>query len=221
SSVSTVVILPTAAVWPAGWRRNSTIIRLDGMDGSAHHRGALVVEPPAGDQVLHRLGVVACAQRLVLVEPMRCLDLRHVDLDTETRPVGNGNCATDDLQGLLGQALTVLPDPVGGDSGDLSRRGGGDGREHRKRDVEVIVGVGPPGQAPIAAHLGDPDRTSIVQKCGSASGMSTAWSWIACSISRQSVATMFVAVGSPVARRKSAITSRPEKPFSAQQGSSA
>jgi len=45
-----------------------------GMDGSAHHRWALVVEPPAGDQVLHRLGVVACAQRLVLVEPMRCPD---------------------------------------------------------------------------------------------------------------------------------------------------
>jgi len=39
---------------------------------------------------------------------VRCLDLRHVDLDTETRPVRNGNCTADDLQGLLGQALTVL-----------------------------------------------------------------------------------------------------------------
>ena len=38
---------------------------------------------------------------------------------------------------------------------------------------------------------------------------------------RQSVATMLVAVGKPVARRNSAITSRPEKPSSAPQGSSA
>ena len=62
---------------------------------------------------------------------------------------------------------------------------------------------------------------AIVQKCGSASGMSTdcsdsAWlSW------RQSVAIMLVAVGRPVARRNSAITSRPEKPSSAPHGSSA
>src|SRR5262245_48539916 len=39
---------------------------------------------------------------------MRCLDLRHVDLDTETRPVRNGNCTADELQGLLGQALPVM-----------------------------------------------------------------------------------------------------------------
>ena len=51
---------------------------------------------------------------------------------------------------------------------------------------------------------------SIVQKCGSARGMLTeprAREWVIC---RQSVATMLVAVGSPVARRNSARISRPE-----------
>lgn len=61
----------------------------------------------------------------------------------------------------------------------------------------------------------------IVQKCGSASGMSTDCSERLCTISRQSVATMLVAVGRPVARRNSAITSRPENTPSAPQGSSA
>jgi hypothetical protein len=50
----------------------------------------------------------------------------------------------------------------------------------------------------------------IVQKCGSASGMSTDWSRTACPICRQSVAIMLVAVGNPVARRNSAMSSRPE-----------
>ena len=62
---------------------------------------------------------------------------------------------------------------------------------------------------------------AIVQKCGSASGMSTAPERIAWPISRQSVAIMLVAVGSPVARLNSAITSRPEKPPSGPTGSSA
>ena len=68
-----------------------------------------------------------------------------------------------------------------------------------------------------------PTRTlpAMVQKCGSASGMSTDCSASACTIWRQSVAIMLVAVGRPVARRNSAMTSRPEKPPSAPQGSSA
>ncbi len=61
----------------------------------------------------------------------------------------------------------------------------------------------------------------IVQKCGSASGIDTAWSSSVEAISRQVVATMFVAVGMPVRRRNSPRVSRPEKPSSAPQGSSA
>ena len=51
---------------------------------------------------------------------------------------------------------------------------------------------------------------AIVQKWGSASGMSTAFVLTAAAICRQSVATMLVAVRSPVARLNAAITSRPE-----------
>lgn len=60
----------------------------------------------------------------------------------------------------------------------------------------------------------------MVQKWGSARGISTlciAMQWHIC---RQSVLIMLVAVGIMVALRNSAITSRPEKPFSAPQGSS-
>ncbi len=64
-----------------------------------------------------------------------------------------------------------------------------------------------PHSAHICATRTEPCR---VQKCGSASGMSTACSWTAWHIWRQSVAIMLVAVGSPVARRNSAMTSRPE-----------
>ena len=61
----------------------------------------------------------------------------------------------------------------------------------------------------------------MVQKCGSASGMSTDCSDRVWANSRQSVATILVAVGRPVARRNSAMTSRPENTPSAPQGSSA
>jgi hypothetical protein len=61
----------------------------------------------------------------------------------------------------------------------------------------------------------------MVQKWGSAKGMSTDCRIRAWPNSRQSVAIMFVAVGRPVARRNSLMISRPEKPFSAPQGSSA
>ncbi len=61
----------------------------------------------------------------------------------------------------------------------------------------------------------------IVQKCGWASGMSTAFDRTAWAICRQSVAIMFVAVGRPVARRNSAMVSRPENTPSAPTGSSA
>src|SRR6516225_12170662 len=72
--------------------------------GLAHQAGALVIEPPAGDQVLHCLGVIACAQSVLLVKAMRRLDLRHVDLHPETGPIGNGNHTAHNLQRLLRQA---------------------------------------------------------------------------------------------------------------------
>ena len=71
---------------------------------------------------------------------------------------GTSHQAADDLQRLLRQALAVLPDPVRVDRGDAARRGGADVREHRQRDVEVVVRVRAPGQAPVAAGLRDAHR---------------------------------------------------------------
>ena len=66
---------------------------------------------------------------------------------------GTSTQAALDLQRLLRQALAVLPDPVRVDRGDAPGRGGADVREHRERDVEVVVRVRAPGQAPVAAGL--------------------------------------------------------------------
>lgn len=67
-----------------------------------------------------------------------------------------------------------------------------------------------PQVSPRASHTWA-KRTEpfIVQKCGSARGMSTAHDRMVCQSSRQSVAIIFVAVGSPVARLNSEITWTP------------
>ncbi len=68
-----------------------------------------------------------------------------------------------------------------------------------------------PQVRPKSAHIcATRTEPAMVQKCGSASGMSTECRHTAWLICRQSVAIMLVAVGRPVARRNSAITSRPE-----------
>ena len=127
---------------------------------------------------------------------------------------GSATSPPRDLERLSGQALAVLPDPVRVDGGDPAGRRGGDVREHGQGNIEVVVGVRAPGQAPFAAHLRHAHRALHASRnAGSASGMSTDCSCSACPIWRQSVAIMLVAVGRPVARRNSAITSRPEKPL--------
>src|SRR5947209_18225097 len=97
---------------------------------SAHEARALVVKGPAGDQVLHRSGVVTRAEPVGLVQRMRLLDGVAVDLDPKARPVGNGDLAAFDLERLFRQCLAVLPDPVGVDRGDLAGSSGADMGEH-------------------------------------------------------------------------------------------
>ena len=58
-----------------------------------------------------------------------------------------------DFDRLTCQPLSVLPNPVRVDRGDLAGCSRGRMREHRERDIEVIVGVRAPGEAPIVAHL--------------------------------------------------------------------
>ncbi|SLJ24132.1 Uncharacterised protein [Mycobacteroides abscessus subsp. abscessus] len=79
-----------------------------------------------------------------------------------------------------------------------------------------------PHVRPHASHsCATRTEPAMVQKCGSANGMSTAPVRTVWPSSRQSVAIMLVAVGSPVARLNSAITSRPENEPSGLTGSSA
>nr|VXZ81089.1 Uncharacterised protein [Klebsiella pneumoniae] len=85
----------------------------------------------------------------------------------------------------------------------------------------MVVGMAAPGEPQSSHSCATRTAPESVQKCGSASGISTALSITAWPISRQLVAIILVATGSPVARRNSAITSRPEKPCSAPHGSSA
>ena len=82
-----------------------------------------------------------------------------VEFDTEAGRSRHGEVAVDDLERLLGDALAVLPDPVGVDGGDVARRRGGDVGEHRQRHVEVVVGVRTPRQAPRVAELRDAHRS--------------------------------------------------------------
>src|SRR6185369_7822979 len=121
---------------------------------SAHQARALGIELPAGNQVLHGVSVIAAAEPDGLVETMRLFHFLHIDLDAESGFVGHGDLSACDAQRLLGEALPILPDPVSVDGSDLTRSGGGYVREHGERDVEVIVGVRTPGQAPGMAQLG-------------------------------------------------------------------
>jgi len=50
----------------------------------------------------------------------------HVELDTQSRLVGHGEVSVDDLVRLGGDPLTVLPDPVRVDGGDVAGSRGGD-----------------------------------------------------------------------------------------------
>src|SRR3954471_1374085 len=110
-----------------------------------HQARTLVVEGPAGDQVLHGNSVIAGAESMLLVEVMRGVDGGPVDFDTQARPLRHGDLAALDLERLLGQRLAVLPDPVRVDRGDLAGGGGADMGEHGERDVEMVVGVRTPG----------------------------------------------------------------------------
>src|SRR5450830_1520185 len=118
-----------------------------------HEAGFFIVELPARNQVLHGDGVVPRTESLGLVQRVGGHDLLHVDLDAEARRRWHVDHAADDLERIAREALPVLPDPVRVDGSDVARRGGGNLREHRQRNVEVVVGMRTPGQAPFVAHL--------------------------------------------------------------------
>ena len=96
--------------------------------------------------------------------------------------------------------------------GVLAGRRGADVSEHRQGDIEVVIGVRAPCQVELLADLRDPDRALHGPEVRVGKGNVDAVQrevvgW------RQSVATMLVAVGRPVALRNSAMISRPENPL--------
>src|ERR1700755_1521912 len=104
-----------------------------------HHARPLRIETPARNQELHRRRIIARAEPMLLVEVVRPLDFRHVDLDAETGPLGHRDLSSHDPKWLSVQPLAVLPDPVRIDGGDAPWRGGRYMRHHRERNIEVIV----------------------------------------------------------------------------------
>lgn len=88
---------------------------------SANQAGALGIEGPAGDQVLHANGVVPAAQAVVQVELVGLLELLPVQLHAQAGPLRQIDAAVHNLQRRPGQALQpLLPDPVGVDAVELT-----------------------------------------------------------------------------------------------------
>src|SRR5436190_11045505 len=96
---------PLTAAWSL---RHSVRRRFSLMSGlSSDERGALGIEGPSGQKVLHRDAVVACAQAVLAVQAMRLVDLGHVQLDAEARLLRHVDESAADLQRLLRQPLSV------------------------------------------------------------------------------------------------------------------
>src|ERR1035441_4585316 len=115
------------------WQRNRPVRAPDPRQCSTDQAGALVVERPAWNEKLHGRCVVARRCFNPCVELICTFHLRHVNLDAESWFVRRRDLAVHDSQGLFGEALAVLPDPVRVDRGDRSRGCRGDVREHGER----------------------------------------------------------------------------------------
>ena len=70
-----------------------------------------MIKRPAGNEVLHGHGVIACAEAMLQIKLMGFFNLDHVELDTEAWPLGYFYVAIDDLQWLLGCLLYTSPSP--------------------------------------------------------------------------------------------------------------
>src|SRR3974390_2157890 len=89
---------------------------------------------------------------------MRRIELLEIELYSQSGPLRHSDLTRDDPEWLFCQPLSVLPNPMGVDRRDAAGSGGSDLREHGQRDVEVIVGMRPPGEPKFPAQLRDADR---------------------------------------------------------------
>lgn len=67
-----------------------------------------MIERPARNKILHSPGVVARAESLLLVKPVRFIDLRHIHFHPQPRPVGDGDQSLDNLERLFGQSIVMI-----------------------------------------------------------------------------------------------------------------
>src|SRR5580700_2134513 len=118
-----------------------------------HQAGTIRIEYPAGQQKLHRRGVIACAKVELAIKLMCLFDLFHIRFDAEAGTFRNGNDAIANLKRFTREPLTVLPDPMSIDSCDSSSCRGCNMSKHGEGDIEMVVGVGAPCQSPVPAEL--------------------------------------------------------------------
>ena len=81
----------------------------------------------------------------------------HVEFHSQARLSGYLNHAVLDLQGILGEVLPILPNPVRVDGGHFARRCRCTVREHGQRHIEVIVGMRAPSEVVHLTQLRHPD----------------------------------------------------------------
>jgi len=104
-----------------------------------HQAGSLGIELPAGYQVLHDYGIVPLTESHQFVELVGLLQLAGVDLNAQTRALRHMQPPALDGQGLLGEPLSILPNPVRIDCSHFARRGRSDMGEHRQGYIEMVV----------------------------------------------------------------------------------
>ena len=125
---------------------------------SADEAGLFMIKSPAGNEELHRNSVIAGTQAHRLVSFVRLLDFGHVDFEAEAGFVRYANETPLNFVRRFGEALAILPDPVGVDRRYLAWRGGTNVGEHGERNIKVVVRMRAPGEAEHFAQLRDTHR---------------------------------------------------------------
>src|SRR5262249_34021174 len=97
------------------------------------------------NQVLHCLSVIASRQPCFSVQSVSLVDLRHINLDSQSGFFGKTDRSLNDPEWFSGQTLAVLPYPVSVDGRDSAWSRRSNVGVHRQRHIEVTVGVRSPG----------------------------------------------------------------------------
>ncbi len=138
--------------------------------------GTFTVKGPAGDQVLHRACVVTRTARQTFIGLMCLLYLFPVQFHAQTGRIRNGNFSV-----LISSGFWVRRQSPSCQIQWVSIAVGLPGAAaptwvNIARDIEMVVGMAAPGQPQSSQSCATRTAPESVQKCGSASGISTALS---------------------------------------------